>query len=370
MIFLVDLSQPDLFHKELFPVLGGTFYILVEGPASPARVAQIKNVFPDLSLGTVKVVFVKSFTKTTIGKFACDKCEHPDNVVDLRPTEWMLHTHLFPPSVSREVIRSTPFNPEHRDAILKMILDCMCAIIGGIRISSDEFPVLAHIQDKFGEFLEIGDEFVEDFNAYKHSVFCKPREHVWTRMDPSGTFRWPVQSKQLSQLKQIIDRISFEDLIHLADHEELVSATYTTTPPEKSINDNVLPVDIREFVCSRTQTNGSFLCFPSNEGPEIDWVKDVTIYFPESNLIDLIIETRTDPRVQVGILDEFFEKVSSGGLVYFKHPDMALTVMLSTWSTPVPLGSLYGNLSHVFENFAQFRACADGSIWVQKRFVD
>lgn len=366
MIFLVDLSQPDLFHKELFPVLGGTFYILVEGPASPTRVEQIKSVFPDLSLGTVKVVFVKSFTKTTIGKFACDKYEHPDNVVDLRPTEWMLHSHLFPSTVSREIIRSTPFNPELRDLVLKMILDCMCAILNGIRISKDEFPVLAHIQDKFAEFLEIGNDFVEDFNPYKHSVYCKPREHVWARMDSSGTFRWPVRSKQL---EKIIDRIAFEDLTHLADHEELTSATYTHH--QENINDDVLPVDIREFVCSRTQTNGTFSCFPSNEGtPEFDWVKDVTDFFPESKLIDLIIETGTDPRVQVGILAEFFERMSSGGLVYFKHPDMALTVMLSTWSTPVPLGSLYGNLSHVFENFAQFRACADGSIWVQKRFVD
>lgn len=366
MIFLVDLSQPDLLS---FPVLAGTFYILVEGPASPARVERIKSVFPDLSLGTVKVVFVKSFTKMTIEKFACDKCEHPAHVVDLRPTEWMMHSHLFPTSVSREIIRSTPFNPELRDLVLKMILDCMCAIIGGIRISKDELPVLAHIQDKFGEFLEIGDDFEENFNPYKHSVYCKPREHLWTRMDPSGTFRWPVPSKQLSQLTRIIDRISFEDLTHLADHEELVSVTYTHH--QENINDDVLPVDIREFVCSRAQTNGTFSCFPTNEGtPEFDWVNDVTAGFPPSNLIDLIIETRTDPRVQVGILAEFFDKVSPGGLVYFKHPDMGMTVMLSTWSTPVPLGSLHGNLSHVFENFAQFRACADGSIWVQKRFVD
>ena len=368
MIFLVDLSQPDLFHKELFPVLGGTFYILVEGPASPTRVEQIKSVFPDLSLGTVKVVFVKSFTKTTIGKFACDKCEHPDDVVDLRPTEWMMHSHLFPPTVSREIIRSTPFNPELRDVILKMILDCMCAIINGIRIFNDEFPVLAHIQDKFAEFLDIDNECYEKFDPRKHSIFCKPREHVWARMDSSGGFRWPVQSKQL---EKIIDRISFEDLTHLADHEELTSATYASSPLEETIDDDVLPVDIREFVCSRTQTNGTFSCFPSNEStPEFDWVKNVTNFFSESKLIDLIIETRTDPRVQVGTLAEFFERVSPGGLVYFKHPDMALTVMLSTWSTPVPLGSLHGNLLRVFENFAQFRACADGSIWVQKRLVD
>ncbi len=367
MIFLVDLSQPDLFHKELFPVLAGTFYVLVEGPASAARVEQVKSVFPDLSLGTVKVVFVKSFAKSTIGKFAVDKCEHPDNVVDLRPTEWMLHTHLFPPSVSREVIRSTPFNPELRDLILKMILDTMCAVLGGIGIPPNEFPVLAHIQEKFAEFLEIGNEFEESFDPYKHSVFCKPHEHVWARLDPSGKFRWPVLQKRLEQIRHVVDRISFEDLTHLADHEELVSINYSSVPNLPPSVD--LPVEeIREFVCSRSQANESFSCLCNEDGS--NWAKEVTTGFPESSMIDLLIETRTNPCTQVAILNEFFDKLAPGGIVYIRHPDISLTVMLSTWSTPVPLGSLYGNLQGVFENFAHFHLCTDGSLLIQKRLAN
>jgi hypothetical protein len=372
MIFLVDLSQPDLFHGDLFPVLTGTFYILVEGRPSSAKVEQIKSAFPDLSLGTVKVVFVKSFAEHTLDKFAYDKGEHPRSIVDLRPTEWMLHTHLFPPSVSRAVIRSIPYSLVYKDLILKMILDTMCAIINGVRISADEFPVLAHIQDKFGEYLEIGDEFDENFDPYKHSVYCKPREHIWARMDSSGKFRWPIETSQVKIIKKVIDHISFEDLLHLADHEELVSTTYTTSPTPIFPKDDVLPEEIRAFVCSYAQTNEAFFCMTNDEDSlEFAWVKTcVTPGFVISSAIPLLIETRSDPRAQVSILSEYFEQIAPGGFVYFKHPDVGLTVMLSTWSTTVPVGSLYGNLSHVFENFAQFQVCQDGSLWIQKRLED
>ncbi len=369
MIFLVDLSHPDLFHADLFTKLQGTFYMLVEGPASAARVERIKNAFPDLSLGTVKVVFVKSFAPSTIRKFAVDKCEHPDLIVDLRPSEWMLHTHLFPPSVSREVIRSTPHNYELRDRILKMILDTMCAIIGGVRIRPDDFPVLAHIQNKFGEFLDIGElegDGVEDFDPYKHSVYCKPRDHIWARMDPSGTFRWPIHTELLKTIRTVLDRISFEDLSHLAEHEELVQSNYSAST-EVMPDDDVLPMEIREFVCSRAQMNGAFMCMANELSPEFSWVDRVTNGFPEPAPIDLLIETRTDPSVQIDVLVESFEQIAPGGIVFFKRPDTSLTVMLSTWNTPVPLGSLHGNLSRVFKTFARFHACTDGSLWIQKQ---
>lgn len=378
MIFLVDLSassHSDLFHRDLFPTLAGTFYVLVEGPASPARVERVKSVFPDLTLGTLKVVFVKSFAKSTIQKFAIDKCE--DTIVDLRPTEWMLHTHLVPPSVSREVIRSTPFNPELRDVILKMILDTMCAIINGVSISPDEFPVLAQIQDKFAEFLDIDNECYENFEPHRHAIFCKPHEHVRTRTDPSGRFRWPVNTKHLELFRKAIDQVSFQDLTDLTDHEELLSVTYpsvsvsTDHTNEEEEDQQQLPVELREFVCTRTQSLGAFACVANcDASPEMEWVIDVTNGFGTSEQIDLVIETRTDPSAQIGTLYELFPNVSPGGYVYIKHPDMALTVMLSTWSTPVPLGSLHGPLAHVFENFSHFHASSNGSLWIQKRIVD
>lgn len=372
MIYLVDLSQPDLFNGHLFTRLQGTFYILVEGPASPARVEQIKSAFPDLSLGTVKVVFVKSFSPSIIQKFAFDKCEHPDRVVDLRPTEWMAHTHLFPPSVSREVIRSTPYNYELRDVLLRMILDCMCAILGGIRICPDTFPVLAHIQSKFVEHLELGDDFVEDFDPFKHSVYCKPREHIWARMDPSGEFRWPMPAARIETMRTVLDRISFQELLHLADSEELIEVAYPAAASSQAIpnDEDVFPVGIRKFVCTRTNAKQAFMCLSNEACPEFDWVESVTAGFFEPTPIDLLIETRTDPRAQVGVLVECFKQIAPGGIVYFKRPDVTLTVILSTWNTPVPLGSLHGNLAHVFENFSHFHVDTNGSLWIQKRTED
>lgn len=369
-IFLVDPTTPELFHADLFPPLQGDFYVLVQGAPSVGRVELVKSMFPDLSLGNLKVVFVKEFSRAMIQKFAFQKVEHPDNVVDLRPTELMRHTHLIPPHVSRTIIRATPFNTYERELVPKMILDTITFLVQGLTIS-DEYPILKAIQNKFEEQLSIEMDPVGDFDPYKHSKWCKPDEHIRARTDPDGEFAWPLNTKRVQTILHALDTINFEDLADLADHDEINVDIANEVVDVSSDAKLLLPVDVRKFVSDRANTNQQFRTGSIQTCPEAEFVKVLTGSLEDINgKIDLFIEPRTEIQTQIDVLQEIFPTLAPGGMMYFTNPDMQLTVMLSTWNTSVPLGSLYGHLGGAFEQFGSFCMFTNGAVGVCRKIGD
>lgn len=371
-IFLVDPTTPELFHADLFPPLQGDFYVLVQGAPSVGRVELVKSMFPDfgnMSLGNLKVVFVKEFSRALIQKFAFQKVEHPDNVVDFRPTELMRHLHLIPPHVSRAIIRATPFNMYERELVPKMILDTITFLVQGLTIS-DKYPILKAIQNKFEEQLQIEmDDPVGDFDPYKHSKWCKPEEHIRVRADPDGEFAWPLNTKRVQTILHALDTINFEDLIDLADHDEITielkeneEATTHEPEPEPKL---LLPTDVRKFIAGRANTNQRFRTATIQMCPEAEFAQNLTGSLEDTNgPIDFFIEPRTEIQTQISLLQDIFPTMAPGGMMYFANPDMQLTIMLSTWNTSVPLGSLYGHLGGAFEQFGSFCVFTNGAVGV------
>jgi hypothetical protein len=368
-IFLVDPTTPELFHADLFPPLRGDFYVLIQGSPSVGRVETVKSMFPDLSLGNLKVVFVKDFSRAIIEKFAFQKVEHPDNVVDFRPTELMRHTHLIPPHVSRSIIRTTPFNKYERELIPKMILDTITFLAQGLVIP-DEYIVLKAIQKKFEEQLQIEMDPVGDFDPHQHSKWCKPDEHIRARTDPDGGFVWPVNTKRTQTILDALDKINFEDLVDLADHEEInVDVTCSSCSPDEP--ELLLPTDVRKFISDRANTNQRFRTATIQMCPEAEFAKTLTGSLEDTNgPIDLFIESRTEIQAQISLLQDIFPTTAPGGMLYFTNPDMQLTVMLSTWNTTVPLGSLYGHLGDAYGQFGSFCVFSNGAIGVCRKTND
>ncbi len=372
-IFLVDPTTPELFQPDLFPPLRGDFYILVQGAPSVSRVELIKSMFPDLSLGNVKVVFVKDFSRAIIEKFAFQKVEHPDNVVDFRPTELMRHTHLIPPHVSRAIIRATPFNPYERELVPKMILDTITALVQGLTISND-YVILKAIQKKFEEHLAIELDPVGEFDPDRHSKWSRTEEHILRRFDPDGRFEWPMNTKRVQTILSALDKIDFEDLINLTDHEEInniqeneVSTLDPSLDPD-FISTAILPADVRKFISDRANSNQRFRTGTIQTCPEAEFAKTLTGSLEHTDgAIDLFIEPRTDIQIQVSVLQEVFPTIVPEGMMYFPNPDMGLTVMLSTWNTTMPLGSLHGHLGPTFEQFGHFRVFSNNAIAVYRK---
>lgn len=370
MIFLVDPTCPELFQRDLFQKsLRGDFYIMVQGPASPTRVEQIKSMFASEPC-TPKVVFVKEFTRELINKFAFQKAEHPDNIADMRPTALMRHTHLLPPHVSRVIIRSTPFDVNVRELIPKLILDTITFLVQGLTIS-DEYVLLKKIQNKFEEELLIELDPVGELDTAVHCRWSKPEDHIRVRTDPSGEFTWPVDRKTIEKVSDVLDRISFGDLVHLADHDEInVEAVDASGYNESAPALVLLPTEVRRFIATRADTNQSFRTETVQTCPEVNFARDIsgTLERPDGP-VDLFIEARTDVRIQVAVLQEIFPTLAAGGMIYLSNPGMEITVMLSTWNTSMPLGSLYGNLGAAFDAFDSFKVYEDGTVGVYRKTI-
>jgi hypothetical protein len=371
-IFLVDPSTPELFQPDLFPPLQGDFYVLIQGAPSVAHVALVKGMFPDLTRGNLKVVFVKDFSRAIIEKFASKVIEHPSNIVDLRPTELMRHTHLVPPHVSRAIIRATPFNSYERELVPKMILDTITFLVQGLTIQGD-YVILKAIQKKFEEHLTIELDPVGEFDPRKHSKWSKPEEHIQARIDPDGGFAWPVNSKRVQTILSALDRIDFEELVDLANHDEINMDIQENSIPEEDpgMDHGILPVGVRKFISDRANTNQRFRTGMIQTCPEAEFAKALTGSLEHTNgAIDLFIEPRTDIQTQISVLQEVFPTLTSGGMMYFINPAMELTVMLSTWSTTVPLGSLHGHLDAAFEQFGRFCVFPNNAVGIVRKEDD
>lgn len=368
MIFLADPTCPELFHRDLFPALKGDFYILVQGPASLSRVEQIKGMFAGEPC-VPKIVFVKEFTREIINKFAFQKAEHPDNVADVRPTALMHHTHLIPPHVSRAIIRATVFDPNVRELIPKMILDTITFLVQGLTIS-DEYVVLKKIQSKFEEQLLIELEPVGDLDVNRHCKWSKPEDHIRVRTDPSGEFAWPVECKFIQKITNVLERIPFEDLANLADHDEInvdivvEEENAYESPPIMLF----LPIEVRRFVATRADTNQRFRTEAIQTCPEVDLARTISGTLEcTDGPIDLFVESRTDPVTQIKVLQDIFPSVAPGGIVFLTNPSVEITVMLSTWTTNLPLGSLHGHLGGAFDAFDSFHVFPNGAIQIRRK---
>jgi hypothetical protein len=364
MIFITDPNAADLFHIDLFPELrpDDTFYVLVEGPVSPTRIEQIKSMFTTPT--SVKVVFVKEFSDASIERFAKQKGD--TTVVDLRPSEIMKQTHLLPPHISRAILRETS-DPRTRAVIPRMILETITALVHGLKIS-DEFVVLREIQKRFEEHLEIElDSDSAPFDPHIHSRWCSPTDHVRILTDSDGVV-WPYDTRFAQNAHSVISKLDFGELTFLAEHAE-IEAEYNSRPgTDDTVDVSIVPVDVRKFIATRASANRRFKSAAIQTCPEFELVRKMTDSLENEGPLDIFVEPRADISVQTFVLQEIFtEYMSPGGMMYFTNPDYQLTVMLSTWNTPVPLGSLYGNLGDVFRKFGSFHLFENGAIAVTRR---
>jgi hypothetical protein len=183
-----------------------------------------------------------------------------------------------------------------------------------------------------------------------------------------------MNTKRLQKVLSVLDYINFEDLIDLADHEEITNiqenevSTLDPSLDPDFISTAILPADVRKFISDRANSNQRFRTGTIQTCPEAEFAKALTGSLEHTDgAIDLFIEPRTDIQIQVSVLQEVFPTIVPEGMMYFPNPDMGLTVMLSTWNTSMPLGSLHGHLGPTFEQFGHFRVFSNNAIAVYRK---